>query len=199
MNLSKYLWAIATACVIGNVQATPILDQVNDQLLNVGFNGISVYQWQQEVTAGIDGYISNVEVYLQNAGSITFSINLGEAWQTDANDFVTIINNSGMANSYGRSWVNVDISSAGIYLNQGDKYVIGLKGDGTSFRGSYRSQNYSGGDIWVQYLNDPPVHYVNYDMFFRTYVDAQIPEPSMLSLLGISFLGLVGVIRCRRN
>ncbi|RJP30933.1 MAG: hypothetical protein C4547_16030 [Phycisphaerales bacterium] len=144
--------------------AGEVLDQ-QSPVGNTGFNGSSdTLTWQQEVNVGIAGLLSRVEVNINNPGRADFFINVGPPWQTDPHDFSIILE----ANV--RDWVSVDVSSANIQLDVGDRFVIGIKGrnenlgfTGSGFPGLYdRGELYLNGNVYV----GPN----QFDIAFRTWM-----------------------------
>ncbi len=127
------------------------------------------FDWQQEVTAGIAGPLIGVEIWVKigdsgDCQSVDFFINKGPAWQTDANDFETVL----CAGPNRDGWVYVDTSAAGITLNVGETFVVGLlhRSDQFFFRLSLQDP-YAGGSLWVN-ENEQAAN----DLAFKTYTVA---------------------------
>lgn len=115
------------------------------------------------------------------SGSSFFFINLGGPWQTDSNDFeawITI--------PLPQTWEYFDVSSANIFLEADEEFVIGFGEGSPWFMGNHNA--YSGGSAWVAGFEHPDT-----DLAFRTYT---IPEPSTLALAAV--LALV-LLRPRRQ
>src|SRR4051812_21859735 len=103
-----------------NLLATPVLDQFNGPAVSV-FGSASTDNWQQGVTAGMNGTLSSIS--LDSYGGPTtfkFYINLGSPWQSDANAFETEV-----TRPWGGGWFTIDVSAAHIQLTQGEHFVIG--------------------------------------------------------------------------
>ena len=84
-------------------------------------------------------------------------------------------------------WGSIDVSSAGLVFDVGDKFVIGIQGihDGTlRLGGSYKQPGglYDDGYLWLAATVWP-----DYDLAFRTYV----PEPTTILLLGLGGFALL--------
>lgn len=177
--------------------AAPVLDQSSPNS-NAGFNASPSNHWQEGVSAGMSGMLSRVEVYALGAGTADLYINLGDPWQTDANEFSTSL----VAASEG--WVTIDTSAAGIHVDAGDAFVIGIDGadGGVWLGGSYWLPNggYDAGGAW---LNGGSYADGGWDLAFRTYVDSDstgpaVPVPGALVLASLG-TGLIGWLRSRRS
>ncbi len=129
-------------------------------------NGAIGFDFQQEVSAGLAGPLLGVEIWFDIrpfavCQTADFFINRGSAWQTDPNDFATVL----CAEPDQAGWMYVDVSAAGISLNIGEKFVIGIFGRGDQFFfGSSFGNPYGGGSLWWEGSENA----VN-DMAFRTY------------------------------
>ena len=170
---------LPTETVPGRPPPEAILDQASPPQ-NWALNGTHI--WQQGVTAGVSGPLIGVEVQRSwEAGSSLFFINLGEPWQTDPNDFEARI-----SIQWAQTWEYIDVSSANIYLQAGDKFVIGFGEGYPWFIGNH--DKYSRGSVWMNGREHPDT-----DLAFRTYT---IPEPSALAFVAVNALVL---LRARRQ
>lgn len=205
MQFGKFLavqaaTAVAALTLASSTVAAPVIDQANDVVGGVSFNGgNTTLTWQQGVTAGLTGRLTaiafNFSASDQLGAGTTVFVNLGSGWQSDANDF------SLKVNSLTVGWNVFDVSAAGIMLTAGDEFMIGLTGMNAdsfdpSFTGTTGDQ-YGDGTV---YLNGTDYGAAfGYDINFRTYVDAggqQLPEPTSVALAGLALLG-AGVARRR--
>lgn len=204
-GIAVLLWPMA-------VGAAPILDQESVPLdpEALGFNvAPSIFEWQQGVTAGVEGQLSGIEMYFfGSAAAGTFEVWLGSPWQSGASVF-------SMAYSGASSWTLFDVSSAGLTLGIGDTFTFGVIGDDTlgQFASAcatveacaYSTPAYLG----FPFVTGTPVDGQNFT--FRTYMEVEdgpppppppppppvgVPEPATLALLG---LGLAGMGFSRRR
>jgi hypothetical protein len=182
--------------ITGPAYATPTLDQ-DSPYINAIFNADSSgLTWQQEVTVGIAGNLVGVVLYRgvyqdPGTGSLNFFLNIGPVWQSDPNNFQSIITLPTI-----NAWNYIDVSSAGLYFNPGDHFVIGIQGvnEGTWVGGSGPPPQYSD----PVYLNGSGAGYTDWRIGFHTYVDeggAIVPEPATMLLIGSGLLGLLGFRR----
>ena len=49
--------------------------------------GATNSNWQQEIAAGANGFLTDVDLRIFAGGTFHFYVNLGPAWQSDGNDF----------------------------------------------------------------------------------------------------------------
>lgn len=190
--------------IVANAHAVQIPDQVFDAPSTVEFTvpSTSSTHLQQGVTAGLSGLLSRIDIFFAGTpshdagtppGQVLFSVNIGAPWQTDPNDFETLLF---FDEGLGPDVIEIDVSAGNILINPGDLFVIGLQSSGTSavvpgFSGTLLDDHYPLGTLW---LDGNPLAFGTSDLNFVTYVglphDLPIPEPSGLILL---FLGLTGL------
>ena len=92
-----------------------------------------------------------------------------------------------------------DISSSNVSVHAGDVLALDIFGNvdiagqnGFTIDGG--SDNYSGGSHFLDFLNHPWSSHTTEDLFFKTYVDAAVPEPSSL----VTFCGITVLLLRRR-
>jgi hypothetical protein len=201
---------VVAAVALGGV-ATAGAVSVIDQTSPVGYCAFNVrdsfrVDWQQAVTVGITGDLIGIDLWKSgNSDTVTphqinFYIKSGDTLQTNDISFSSIVT----INDF-EGWSYIDIASAGLHFNDGDKFVFGIKGldvntDWWGVGGSIFPGLYADGDL---YLNDPgsTYDYSVADIAFRTYVETEpalVPEPSTMALFGAGVVGLV-VARMRKK
>ena len=156
-----------------------VLDQVQE-MTNASYNmDATSLNWQQEIITGIAGQLMQVDVYATGLGSATFYLNDGAPWQSDDNDFETVFS------SHGAGWSSIDVSSAGLYFDVGDPFVMGWVGGGTGlWMGGGYIDNGVGPYHGQLFLNGSPHSNGGWDLAFRTWV----PGPGAVALLGLAGL-----------
>jgi hypothetical protein len=177
--------------------AYAVVDQEN--LIDPNYLSIqpnSDERWQQEVIVGVTGRLDAIELfYKQDAPwlgetlKFTFTINRGEGWQTDADDYSRIVEAS-------TNGILINVSSENLAFQQNERFVFGIsRAAGSTLCCSLlaTANNYYGG-FWGEYSNS--VHSLQADMAFRTYVSA-VPEPSSWSLIIAGLLALN--FKCRNQ
>ncbi len=151
---------------------------------------------------GVDFFIADIV----GNGQFDFTINVGAPWQIDPNDYsITLtgnIANSNVSPAADNTPTFVDTSSANIFLESGDSFVLGWHGsgirDGVGLWGSFVNDGIGlyGGELWGDNpFNEPGLHAGGgWDIGFRTYV-SPIPVPAAIWLFGTALVGLVGFTR----
>ena len=164
-----------------------MLDQTQE-MVNAQFNmDASSLEWQQSITVGVAGLLSQIDINVAIPGSSTFYVNVGSPWQVDAHDFVL---NFSTADT---GWHSIDVSSAGLNFSVNDVFVFGWDNtDGGLWTGGAfidGGDPYPDGELWLTAAPFLP----GWELAFRTYM---IPAPGGLALLGLA--GLMGTCRRRR-
>jgi hypothetical protein len=170
------------------VVAAPILDQFNGAGQGV-YGTAATDDWQQKVTAGMDGTLSRISLY-SYGGPTTFKVyvNVGSPWQSDPNEFEVMV-----TRPWGSQWFDIDVSAANIRLSRGNAFVIGAQGESLLW-GS--DNTYAGGWIYGRYGSNPPFLQYGGDLAFATYMEP-IPEPSIAALSMIAAATFAAVRRRR--
>ncbi len=145
--------------------------------------------WQQEVVAGITGKLDSVEILL--SGSATTSISLFDGSPVNLGTSAYQSSTSYSVSEY--DLVLFDLSALNYMVTAGQSFTMSLqKLSGTGRIGLTNNSGYAGdlglhrpGELLTDCYNN-----CQYDMIFNTYVDAQVPEPSIFSLMGVGLLGL---------
>jgi hypothetical protein len=205
---ARYLVAcVVTLSLLGvsasEAFAAPTLDQQSAIGAGACFILDTGFAEQQQVTAGMTGLLTFVQVQMYGTGTSTFSINMGPAWQADAAEF------SAPLTTTGDGWYTINTSAAGIYLDPGDTFVIAIAyGSGTvnpaMYVTSVPDDGYAGGSLWVNGLDAYVVTAMVMDLTFKTFVDpdftapATVPVPGALLLAGIGTT-LVAARRTRKG
>lgn len=187
-----------------NAHATLIPDQVFETPSSPFFQVSDGTTVQQGVTAGQSGLLSRVDLFYAGNASpppqgppaeVLFFVNPGTPWQDDPFSFEqTLIFNAGQS----ADRIMIDVSSAGLVLQPGDQFIIGLMNVSPSsgvvpvFTGSLAGDEYDGGTLWFETIGMGPTELPVSDLNFATYVQQgmPIPEPSALLLLGLAVAGL---------
>jgi hypothetical protein len=188
------LVAVFALTFVGFSEAA-LVDQVNSYM-DASFEDDSVGGWQQEVTVGMAGYLVGIDLYWYRKywpynNQIFFAVNVGSPWQSDANDFQSIVT---FTNPNG--WNYIDVSSAGLYFLAGDKFVFIVQNpfDNTSMGGSWPDM-YTNGNLFVDGHNFADG---GWDLAFRTHMNP-VPLPSAVLLFGSGLVVVWGRIAWDRR
>jgi hypothetical protein len=197
------VFGIVLCLSAGLATAAPVLDQESPVVDGFWFSaGASTALWQQEVTVGITGQLTRIELYARNAGTTPLYVNAGTPWQSDGSEFATTFV------ATGSGWTGVDTSAAGLFFNAGDQFVIGVGGtdSGLELNGSSVSPDgaYVVGELWITWADSEPELWADgeRDLAFRTYMDSgnnpTVPAPAAV-VLGVLGTGLTGWLRRHRS
>jgi len=194
--MKSALAALAAAFLLVAAPASAaVLDQ-SSLGTDVGTNG--TYEWQQQVTAGVDGRLSAVTLW--GIGALTVRITPGSGFYDGPYLFTQTFTFDQSEAIDGKL---IDTSGANIFLNAGDQFVIDFisAGDPNAGQGA-SSQAYAGGDLFVNY----PWGLVNYttahgiSLRFKTFMDSSVvPEPATWGLLLVGFVGVGSALRRKRR
>lgn len=178
-------------CLAGAASAAVVVDQKNvPDVLQINASTSSLH-WQQEVVVGVGGRLQSIDVW-GGGGSTSFllTIHRGNGWQSDGAEYAVLLNTTPNAE------LTIDLSAAALDFLAGEHFMIGVQGQGGdgNLRGS-TGDAYAPGALWLDgsvYFGD------DYDLAFRTHVDAAVPEPGSLALLAIGLTAAAGT-RLRRR
>jgi hypothetical protein len=190
--MKKYpaLIAFATVmCVTAYGALTPrILDQESDDLEAMFNVDVGSFKWEQEVTVGLAGPLVQVDLSVRLPGTAVILIYAGSPWRSGMYDFATVLT------ATDPGWVSIDTSSADLYFDVGDTFVISALGSGGGLwlgggRVDRPGGSYERGELWFnkEFHSDG-----SWDIAFRTYV----PEPGTVMIFG---LGAVVVVSKKRR
>ncbi|MGD9634951.1 MAG: hypothetical protein AB7G28_23840 [Pirellulales bacterium] len=162
--------------VIDRVCAVPVLDQVSPAG-GVTFYKADTIEWQQGVSAGVTGRLSQIEMSFYTTEEVQLTLYHGLPWGTGVPDYFLSFHPTAVdAPTF------VDVSAADFMVTAGSAFTIGLRGFNPNtelFLGT-DDNGYAGGQL---YLNQEIYHSGEYDMAFNTYVDP-VPEPTQGIMLG---------------
>ena len=154
--------------------------------------------WQQQVVTGLAGVLSSIDLFTTGTDgaplqAFRVSINKGFGWQSDADDFSTVVTPV-------EGVTSIDVSSAALFLSVGDAFMIGVAGLGPNgacctLKGSGLTGVYAPGDL---YLGGSLYNSGGYDFAFNTRVGAAVPEPASILLVASLLAGLGAVQRRMR-
>lgn len=195
--MKSALAALTAAVVVlaGAPASAAVLDQ-SSLGADAGTNGI--YEWQQQVTAGVNGKLSAVTLW--GIGALTVRIAPGAGFYDGPYLFTQTFS---FDLSDGINGKLIDTSSANIFLKAGDQFVIDFisAGDPDAGQGA-SSQPYAGGDLFL----NAPWGLVNYtatygtSLRFKTFMDTSaVPEPATWALLLMGFASVGFALRRTRR
>ena len=133
--------------------------------------------WQQGVTPGLSGLLSQVDFYFFTTDDIQLTLYEGAPWQTGTPSVFLSLSPAAVG------WNSIDVSAEGFMVSAGTPFTIGLRGfnPGSDFFGGAVGGYLEG----VLYLNEAPSADGTWDMGFNTYVDV-VPEPSAVYLASVA-------------
>ena len=169
--------SLAAAGVLATTAQAQVLDQVQDDIGST-FN-VESLNWQQEVTVGIAGMLTQVDIFVSTPGSATIYVGEGAPWQEEPYGFVLDFA------TQETGWHSIDVSSAEMEFEIGDGMALGFQGTngGLWLGGGYEPPDgpYPG-VLWVNGIVYP---IPGWDFAFRTWV---VPGPGVLAMIGLSGL-----------
>ena len=184
-------WSRAILCgVMVALSGSPALAQVGtvDQFSLSGSNsGASIVgsnqapAWQQEVHAGMEGYLQGISLNVGGTAGATIPVRLrsGEGWSSNPALWETVYVVPG---THQADLVYFDVRSANIQLAVGDAFVIevGLP-SGTGLEASHSTPACYPGEL---FLGTSTCHAdCTYRMEFKTWMDVQPPGGSYCSVI----------------
>jgi len=170
--------SLAAAGVLATAAQAQVLDQVQDDI-GSSFN-VETLNWQQEITVGLAGMLTQIDIYVSTPGSATFYVGEGAPWQEEPYGFVLDFS----ADETG--WYSIDVSSSEMEFEVGDGMALGFEGIGSTLwiGGGYIGDGVGPypGELWVNGIVYP---IPGWDLAFRTWV---LPGPGALAMIGLSGL-----------
>jgi len=153
----------------------PVVDQSNTEVLSSLINGgSSAYRWEQGITAGVSGRLTQITLYvglLNDVGETAPTrvwISLGAAGQSGDPVWTT-------TDVLDAGWHTFHVTNARIFFTAGEEYTIGIQGQSANdfnpgFGISYNDQ-YPAGHL---FLNGSIVGSEANDLLFQTYVQPDL-------------------------
>lgn len=202
-----FIFIIVLTTVLNSVQAS-VVDQSQEQFDPSLFVICSDWLSAQTFTAGMDGHLEKVDLYLTN----TFATDLYPCTISIVNVINEIPSGSILGEVFKESlvdgWNGIDFSYESVFLASGTKYGIVVSNDDTERYSGISTQwcskstdVYTGGSAWilmpdtgwVQSVQTPgellPVEtFYDKDTTFKTYM---IPEPATIILFSLGGFALL--------
>lgn len=192
-KLKIFAAALAAAVSVGAGAQAAVLDQSSAPF---GGSFYEALNWQQAVTAGLDGQLTGITLY-GNGTNVTVRVAEGDGFHSGPFAFSQFA-------SLAMGGTFIDVSSANIFLNAGERFVIDLTG-GYGGNISAAASTYGGGSLFLNF--GVPFDYTaccNASLAFQTFMEPTspgggVPEPTTWALMLIGFGGLGATLRRRRT
>lgn len=210
-----FAWIVLLSCTAGSASAATIVpDQstipyINSAYTNGYFVGLT-YDMYQTFTVGVSGQLASVGIAVTERENTATDLVLS-IWTTGPDSLRETMLYSMVtpAASFvppalgGYEWLEFDVLSAGINVNNGDVLAINLQAVGASLQGldgyywqttdiprQIPANNYTGGESFLCYNNNPLYCEQRlHDYIFTTSVQL-VPVPAAVWLFGSALLGL---------